>query len=110
MDGLHRFSGTIGLRLTPVHDQVKGAQRSQQPPPQVAPIVQVIDEAGSDKWMGYLQQHGRATTQQGDERRSADPADDAVRREVAIPCSPSVPRASDNLRRLVPASLSSPYA
>lgn len=47
MDGLHRFSGTIGLRLTPVHDQVKGAQRSQQPPPQVASIVQVIDEAGS---------------------------------------------------------------
>jgi hypothetical protein len=68
MHGPHRFSGTIGLRLTPVHDQVQGAQRSQQPRPQLAPIVRVIDDAGSNKWMGYLQQHGWATSQQGDKR------------------------------------------
>jgi len=78
------FAGTLRLLLASVDDEVERSQGAEEPLPQVAPVVGVVDNAGRDKGMRDLEEDGRAAAEERDERRVADAADDAFRLEVAI--------------------------
>src|SRR5439155_20664572 len=88
--GLHHFGRPLGFLLRPVGDQVEGAQRVDEAPPEITSNIRVIEDAGGHERMSHLQEHRRATTQKRDKRRVAESPDDTLRREIAIPASQSL--------------------
>src|SRR5215207_8611988 len=78
------FAGTLRLLLASVDDEVERSQGAEEPLPQVAPVVGVVDNAGRDKGMRDLEEDGRAAAEERDERRVPDAADDALGGEIAI--------------------------
>ena len=83
--GLDRLTGAIGLVLRSVRDQVERAERANEPAPEVAAEVGVLDDARRDERMRDLEEHGRAAPQEGRQRGVADAPDRALGREVAVP-------------------------
>jgi nitrilase len=61
-----------------------------EPPPEIASNVGMIDDAGGNEWMGDLQKHRRSAPQKRDEWRVAESPDHAFRCEVAIPALQSL--------------------
>ena len=85
MDGLHRLPGAIGLLLGAVCDQVERAKRADEPAPEVAPEIGVLDDARRDEWMRDLEQQRRPASEERRQRSVADSPDRALGREVPVP-------------------------
>ena len=75
VDSLHRLPGAIGLLLRAVRDQVERAQGADQTAPEVAPEIGMLDDAGRDKRMRDLEQHGKGASEEWRQRGVADAPD-----------------------------------
>ena len=60
----HNLAGSLRLGLGAEGDQIERPQGADQPAPQIALVVGVLDDARSDQRVRHLEQHGRTAAEE----------------------------------------------